>query len=160
MRKPPANNKKKKSTFKSPYHSNPDLAIHNVKKSMRPQLDGPTVDNFSSIDSTNSTKQLDSSEVKPKSQRVKRPTTEKPKKFNLSFDAKLGIVFAIASTIVGIVIYNHSNRFVSIEKDIDYIKENVKDTKSQIEKVVDQTTSIDRKIDLLKQKSELEQKKK
>jgi hypothetical protein len=160
MRKPPANNKKKKSTFKGPYHSNPDLAIHNVKKSMRPQLDGPTVDNFSTIDSTNSTKQLDSSELKPKSQRVKRPTTEKPKRFNVSIDAILGIAFAIGSAIVGIVIYNHSNRFVSIEKDIDYIKENAKDTKSRIEKVVDQTTSIDRKIDLLKQKSELEQKKK
>lgn len=156
MRKQSANNKKNKSTFKAPYFNNPDLAIHSVKKSMRPQLEGPTVDNFSTIDSTNSTKQSNSWDVPIESSRVKRPTNENNRKLSISNEWIFSIIFSVVSFFVGTVIYNHSNRIVSVEKDIDYIKDNTKDTKSDIEKLKDQSTHIDRKIDLLKQKSEIE----
>jgi len=146
------NNSKKKSTYKGPFPNNPNLLFQNVKKSMRTEIDGPTVDTFSTMDTTTNTglnEVIPSKQVDPNE---KRPTKEKQKKFSFSAEWILGLVFVIASTIVGIVIYNHSNRFVSVEKDIDYIKINADEQKKQIEKVSEQTTSIDKKVDLLNQK--------
>lgn len=149
MRKPT----KKKSTYKGPYPNNPNLDIQNVRKSMRTDSDGPTIDTFSNIDTT--TNINDGTTQRPSSPRTKRPTKEKPKKgFNISADWLLGSAFVIASTIVGIVIYNHSNNFVSINKDIEFIKDNAKEQKSQIEKINDQNISIDKKLELLNQKVE------
>lgn len=149
------NNSKKKSTYKGPFPNNPNLLFQNVKKSMRTEIDGPTVDTFSSMDTTTNTGLNEVVPAKQGTPKKKRPTKEKPKKFSFSAEWILGIAFVIASTIVGIVIYNHSNRFVSVEKDIDYIKTNANDQKKQIEKVSDQNISIDKKVDLLNQKIEL-----
>lgn len=157
MRKP---NKKKKSSYKGPYQRNPEVRLHNVKKSMRTLTDGPTVDTFSNIDTTTSYSPSEVSDEKPKTQRPKRPTKEKTKRKNISLETIVVIVIGFIASGVGIIVYTHSNRFVSVEKDIEYIKDDVKDNKSQLEKVIDQNTTIDRKIDLLKQKVDLEPKKK
>ena len=157
MRKP---TKKKKSNYKGPYHKNPEVALHNVKKSMRTATDGPTIDTFSNIDTTTSYSPAEFSDDKPKTQRPKRPTKEKSKKRNISLETIFIIVIGFVATGVGIIVYTHNNKFVSVEKDIEYIKDDVKDTKNKLEKVIDQNTTIDRKIDLLKQKVDLETKKK
>lgn len=157
MRKP---NNKKKSNYKGPYHKNPEVALHNVKRSMRTATDGPTIDTFSNIDTTISYSPVEVSEEKPKTQRPKRPTKEKSKKWNISIETIFIIFIGFVASGVGIIVYAHSNKFVSVEKDIEYIKDDVKDTKKKLEKVIDQNTSIDRKIDLLKQKVDLEPKKK
>jgi hypothetical protein len=156
MRKP----NKNKATYKGPYPNNPNLKFQNIKKSMRTETDGPTVDAFSSIDTTTNTGLTDSEKTKHTATKTKRPTKEKTKSFSITRDAILAIVFSVVSTGVGIVIYSHSNRFVSIEKDVDYIKDNVKDQKDKIEKVSDQATSTDRKIDLLSQKFDIKLQKK
>lgn len=147
------NNNKKKKTYKGPFPNNPNMYIQNVKKSMRTETDGPTVDTFSTMDTTTNTGFSESANTVGDSlPKTKRPTKEKTKKFSLSLEWKFGIIVTLISTFVGVVIYNHSNKFVSIEKDIDYIKDNSKDQKIQIEKVTDQTISIDKSIDLLNQK--------
>ncbi len=157
MRKP---NNKKKSNYKGPYQKNPEVALHNVKKSMRTVTDGPTIDTFSNIDTTTSYSSSNTSVEKPKTQRPKRPTKEKPKKWNISLEAILLFIFGLLATGVGIIVYTHSNKFVSVEKDIEYIKDDVKDNKNALDKVLEQNTTIDRKIDLLNQKVDLEPKKK
>lgn len=157
MRKP---KHKKKSGYKGPYQKNPEVVLHNVKKSMRTATDGPTVDTFSIIDTTTSYSPLDLSDGTPKTQRPKRPTKEKPKKWNISLEAIFIIIVGFIATGVGIIVYTHGNKFVSVEKDIEYITDDVKDNKIRLEKVIDQNTAIDRKIDLLKQKVDLEPKKK
>jgi len=155
-------NKDKKSSYKGPYHKNPDITFHTVKKSMVTQTDGPTVDGFSTIDSTTETEQ--SNEVNTKTTDEKRPTKAKNRKSKLSIDAIAGIVFTIIFTIIsvviGIVVFNHSNKFVSVEKDIEYIQKKTDESSVKIENIEEKTTSIDRKIDILKLKSEIEQKKK
>ena len=154
------NNNKKKTTYKGPFPNNPNLHIQNVRKSMRTEIDGPTVDTFSAMDTTTNTGLSEANAIEQAPQRTKRPTKEKPKKNIISTEWILGILFTIVSAVVAIVIYNHSNKFVSVEKDIDYIKDNAKDQKTQIEKVTDQTNSIDKKIDLLNQKVDLKSQKK
>jgi hypothetical protein len=157
MRKP---NNNKKSSYKGPFPKNPEVAIHNVKKSMRTPTDGPTVDTFSNIDTTTNYSSSESLHSKPKTQRPKRPTKEKPKKWNVSLESVFIIIVGFIAAGVGIIVYTHSNKFVSVEKDIEYIKDDVKENKTQLEKVIDINTTIDRKIDLLKQKVDIEPKKK
>lgn len=157
MRKP---NNNKKSSYKGPFPKNPEVALHNVKKSMRTPTDGPTVDTFSNIDTTTNYSSSESLDSKPKSQRSKRPTKEKPKKWNVSLESVIISIVGFIAAGVGIIVYTHSNKFVSVEKDIEYIKDDVKENKTQLEKVIDINTTIDRKIDLLKQKVDIEPKKK
>lgn len=157
MRKP---NNKKKPSYKGPFPKNPEVALHNVKKSMRTATDGPTVDTFSNLDTTTSYSPSETKDDKPKGQRLKRPTKEKSKKWNISLETIVITIIGFVATGVGIIVYTHSNRFVSIEKDIEYIKDDVKDNEIQIEKVTEQNTDIDRKVDLLKQKVDLEPKRK
>ena len=154
------NNTRKKPNYKGPFQNNPNLQVQNVRKSMRTDTDGPTVDTFSTMDTTTNMVMSDSNISKEEKKKVKRPTVENQRKFQVSTEWVFGIVFAIVSAVVGTVIYNHSNKFVAIEKDIDYMKDDIKEEKKQIEKISDQTNSIDKKNDLLNQKVDFKSQKK
>ena len=140
---------KTKPPYKGPFQENPNLQLQNVKKSMRPEMEGPTVNTFSSLDSTtnvlpneeNDSRQISSS---------KRPTKEK--KFSISFENIVLIIIGIVATGVGIIVYTHSNKFVAVEKDIDYLKEDSKEHGEMIHNIEDKANIIDRKVDLLNQK--------
>lgn len=146
MRKPSG---KKKPNYRGPYQDNPDLGIQTIRKSMRPESDGPTVDTFSNIDTTTNFGLNETNPAKTTPRR-KRPTKEK--KRSVSFENILIYIFGLIATGVGIIVYTHSNKFVSVEKDIEYIKDDTKEQKQQIETVSKQTNEIDKKIDLLDQK--------
>lgn len=145
--------KKKKGSFKGPYQSNPNLQIQNVRASMRPESDGPTVDTFSSIDST--TNFLGSANqdnaIQPKT-RAKRPTKAKKKKIQLSVENIVLTIFGFVAIGIGIIVFNHSNNFVAIEKDIDYLKDDTKEIKQDIENTKSKVNEMDKKIDMLNQK--------
>jgi hypothetical protein len=148
-------NNSRKSTYKGQFPNNPNLLVQNVRKNMRTEIDGPTVDTFSTMDSTTSTGVVEPNKTVISNKKTKRPTKEKSPSVNISMEAILAIVFTIVSGIVGVVIYNHGKQFVAIEKDVDHIKENVNEQKNKIETVNEKTNSIDKKIDLLNQRIEM-----
>lgn len=158
MRKP---NNKKKGSFKGPFQNNPNLQIQNVRASMRPESDGPTVDTFSSIDST--TNFLGSSPqdntIQPKA-RTKRPTKAKPKKVPISIENIILTVFGFVAIGIGIIVFNHSNNLVSIGKDIDYMKDDTKEIRQDVENIKTKSNETDKKIDMLNQKVDFTTKKK
>ena len=158
MRKP---SNKKKASFKGPFQNNPNLQIQNVRASMRPESDGPTVDTFSSIDST--TNFLGSSPqdntIQPKT-RTKRPTKAKPKKFSIYLETVVLTIFGFVAIGIGIIVYNHSNNLVSIGKDIDYLKDDTKEIKQDLENTKTKVNEMDKKIEMLNQKIDFTTKKK
>ena len=157
----PNKNIKKKGSFKGPFQNNPNLQIQNVRASMRPESDGPTVDTFSSIDST--TNFLGSSpqdnSIQPKA-RTKRPTKAKQKKIPISLENIILTVFSFLAIGIGIIVFNHSNNLVSIGKDIDYMKDDTKEIKHDVENIKTKINETDKKIDMLNQKVDFTTKKK
>ena len=152
-RKSPQQNRAK-PTYKGPYQDNPNLSLQNVKKSMRPEADGPTVDTFSSLDSTTNILPNDENDLRLSSEQQKRPTKEK--KITISLEGIFLLILGIVATGIGIIVFTHGNKFVAVEKDIDYIKDDLKEQKVQIHNIENNTLTIDRKVDLLKQEVDLE----
>ncbi|HVA98601.1 MAG TPA: hypothetical protein VNG53_06870 [Bacteroidia bacterium] len=152
-------NNKKKINYKGPFPNNPNLGFQTVKKSMRTEIDGPTVDAFSKMDSTTDT----DNDTKEAPRKTKRPTKERKSRKTISTEFILGIVFTglitIGSAIVGVFIYNHSNRLTSIERDIFYLNKDADNQNVQMEKISDKTNKNGEKIDLLNQKIDLQSQK-
>jgi len=155
-KRPKYQNTNKKPTYKGPYQNNPNQLIQTVKKVMRPETDGPTVDIFSNIDSTTDIKTEDidvrNSLSNPK---TKRPTTEKRKK-KLPLPQWLIWVLSIFGagfvSVVSTLVWSHSNKFVAVEKDISHIQEEVKEQKTSIKEIDCKVTNIDKSLELLNQK--------
>jgi len=146
-------NNRKKPVYKGPYQKNPNLDFQNVRKSMRPENEGPTVDTFSDMDSTTNVLPNEENDLR-NAFGERRPTKEK--RFNISTENMFFTIFGFVAIGIGIVVYNHGNRFISAEKDIEYIKEDISDQKETLEKIDDKTEKIERKVDLMNQKIELE----
>jgi hypothetical protein len=146
--------KRNKPSYKGPFQNNPELQIHNVRKTMKSENKGPTIDGFSEIDSTINLNSQNKIVKKTQTKRTKRPTKEKKIKW-LSIENILITIFTLFTAGIGIIVYNHSNKFVSIEKDIEYIRLDASDKKAQIDKIIDKTTEMDKKVDLLNQKIDL-----
>lgn len=148
---------KKKSNYKGPYHKNPEIPLHDMKKSMRTSPEGPTVDSFSNIDTTTSYNSSNLSNEKLKTNSLKRPSKQKKKNL-FSFKTITPSLIGIFITGGGIFVYNHSNRLVSIEKDIEYIKDDVKENENRINDVIQKNINTDRKLDILKVQEEIRSK--
>lgn len=148
---------RKKPVYKGPFQTNPNLEVQNVRKSMRPENEGPTVDTFSEMDSTTSVLPNEENDIRDTSG-IKRPTKEK--RFTISTENLFFAIFGFVAIGIGILVFSHGNRFVSVEKDIEYIQKDIVEQKATLEKIDDKTDNIERKVDLINQKIELEKKEK
>ena len=138
------NNKKK--SYKGPFHKNSEVSIHNVKKVMRPNDVEPTIDGFTNVDYTDT---LASSKTETTSKKRKpRPTKEKKYKLITKENIIIFLISLVASGI-GVVVYNYSNRFVAVEKDVQYIQTDINDLKSKTDKTSDKTDEVDKKVEVL-----------
>lgn len=142
--------KRDKPSYKGPYQNNPNLLVQNIKKSMRPEAEGPTVNTFSSLDSTTNVLPNEENDVRQLTPGIKRPTKEK--RFSISLENILLIIVGFVATGIGVIVYTHSSKFVAVEKDIDYLKGDSKEQKELIKSVDDKVILIDKKVDLLNQK--------
>lgn len=141
-----------KPTYKGPYQENPNLSFQNVKKSMRPESGGPTVDTFSSLDGTTSILPNEENDLRSTSEKQKRPTKEK--KISISFEGIIILIVSLVAAGIGIIVFTHGNKFVAVEKDIDYIQDDLRQQKVQLQTIETNTLTIDRKVDLLRQEVE------
>lgn len=120
---------------------------------MRPETDGPTIDTFLSTDNTTDIKTDDIDARNT----LNRPTKEKPElPFPQWLKWLLGVIGTCAVTGIGAIVYNHSNRLVAEEKDINYIRDEVKDQKVDLKETKDKVININENVDLLKQKIDLQ----
>ena len=142
-----------KPIYKGPYQENPNLMFQNIKKSMRPEAEGPTVDTFSNLDSTTSILPNEENDIRASKENIKRPTKEK--KFPFSIESIVLFILGLTAAGIGVIVYTHSNKFVAVEKDINYIQVDLKDQKDQIKTIENNTITLDKKIDLLDQKVDL-----
>lgn len=141
-------NKSNKPTYKGPFQSNPNLDVQNVKKSMRPESEGPTVDTFSELDSTTNVLPNEENDIRAKTD-VKRPTKEKS--FTISTETLFFTIFGFVAIGIGIIVYNHSNKFVAVEKDIEYIQKDIEEQGENMEKIEEKVDDIDKNVLLIKQ---------
>lgn len=152
-----SNNKHKagrvRNKYKGPFPPNKNLEFNSVRKNMRTQTDGPTADMRSYNDSTISQSAKDNH-----FRGGRRPKPFKKKAASWLTEHWVGcligvIVTALASG-VGIIVFNHGNQIVSINKDIEYMKENDVESKkniNELEKDVNENTT---NIKLIQQKLE------
>ena len=92
--------------------------FQNIKKSMRPEAEGPTVDTFSNLDSTTSILPNEENDIRASKENIKRPTKEK--KFPFSIESIVLFILGLVAAGIGVIVYTHSNKFVAVEKDILY----------------------------------------
>ncbi len=139
--------------YKGPFPINKNWAFDSVRKSMRTPTDGPTADMRSYNDST-----VSQSAKENQFRGGRRPKPFKKKATSWLTEHWVGcligvIVTALASG-VGIIVFNHGNQIVSINKDIEYMKENDVESKkniNELEKDVNENTT---NIKLIQQKLE------
>jgi len=142
------NNQNNKPAYKGPFQSNPNLDVQNVKKSMRPESEGPTVDTFSELDSTTNVLPNEENDIRAKTD-VKRPTKEK--RFTISTETLFFTIFGFVAIGIGLIVYNHSNKFVAVEKDIEYIQKDIEEQGEDMDKIEEKVDDIDKNVLLIKQ---------
>lgn len=130
-----------RNEYKGPFLPNKNLEFENVRKNMKTQTDGPTADMRSYNDST-----ISQSAKENQFRGGKRPKPFKKKATSwLTKHWVECLITAIASG-VGIIVFNHSNQIISINKDIEYMKEYDIESKNDINElekdVIENTTNI------------------
>lgn len=148
--------KPKKKEYKGPFPINKNFEIETTRKYMKSDSDGPTVDEFSHQDTTDS---VDSFESKPKKEQNIRPR----KKINIICNWSqqhlseiiIGVIITILSAFVGTVVFNQSNHLVEHDKDIEFIKDMQSDLKNElhnvnlkVENLKDKVHEIDKKVEV------------
>lgn len=146
----------KKKHYTGPFPLNKNFAIETTRKYMKTDPDGPTVDEFSIQDTTDS---VDFSEEIPQKKQSKRPR-KKRNIINNWFrrhvsELVIGLIIAGVSAFVGIVVYNHSTHLISHDKDIEFlqkdqsnIKSEIHDVNSKVENLKDRVHEIDKKVEI------------
>jgi|GEM_PF-3061919 hypothetical protein len=153
-------NKKKESVrrkeYKGPFQINKNYEFETTRKNMRPHADGPTVDEFSHQDTTDSFDVSDSIQTKKHNKRPrKKQYVIKHWICNHASEIIVSIVTIVISSFFGVVVYKYSNHFVAHDKDIEYIKEKgddlhekIQSVEIQVDNVKEKIHEIDKKVDI------------
>lgn len=152
--KKPNNSKKKE--YKGPFPLNKNFEFDYVRKTMKTPTDGPTAETQSYSDSTVSQSKDNSQKPFKRRPRRKRDRTKEWIGNNIK-EIIIGLFVTGICALVGTVIYNHSNHFVSVDKDLEYIKKENEKQQLEIDKIDSKSTENNTEIKLLQQQIELKQ---
>lgn len=148
-----SNNKHKagrvRNEYKGPFPPNKNLEFNSVRKNMRTQTDGPTADMRSYNDSTISQSAKDNH-----FRGGRRPKPFKKKAASWLTEHWVGCLITALTSGVGIVVFSHSNQIVSINKDIEYMKNYDDESKNNINKIKEDIIENRTDIKLIQQKLE------
>lgn len=147
---------KKKKVYKGPFPINKNFEVESTRKYMKACANGPTVDEFSYQDTTDS---VDISNIYSKKKKNIRPRSKQSLIQNWVQKHVSEIITAIIATAIttffAVFVYNHSNHLVAHDKDIEYIKEkgvdiktNIQQVESSVESMKDKIYEIDKKVDI------------
>ncbi len=134
-----------RNQYKGPFPLNKNLEFDSVRKNMRTTTDGPTADMRSFNDSTISQSANDNQYRDRRRPKPFRKQTENW--FREHWVGSLvGLFLTLLASGVGYFIYTQSNQIVSINKDIEYMKDYDIESKNDINElekdVIENTTNI------------------
>ncbi|MCK9320710.1 MAG: hypothetical protein M0P32_01770 [Bacteroidales bacterium] len=142
-------NQKPIRSYCGPFPINKDLLVHETKKIMHPAPDGPTADLSTEIDTTLYCK--DNQQDIPKKSK-ERPSKEDKWYYRIPITKITIWIFCTIVTIAIGYVISHESRFVSVEKDVEYLRENNEEQKTDIKETKNKVNEIDKKVDLIEQK--------
>lgn len=152
------NKTKYQNQYKGPYQHNPNIEFEQTRKNMQTPVSGPTADTRSYSDATINPYSPDNSPHKPNKP---RPRTNH-EKFKSWWDehwkgAIITTFITVLTAAIGKVIYNHSNHFVALDKDIEVIQRDISDIENAVEKHRDEMYENKTQLELLQQRIQFEQ---
>jgi len=146
----------KKKQFKGPYPINKYAEVETTRKYMKSEAEGPTVDEFSYQDTTDSVNTSKSMLYNGHSKRPRKKQKVIESWFSrYSKDIIIGLIIAIITSFVGVVVYNHSNKLVIHEKDIEFLQNNKTELKSDIDIIDSKVENIENKVHEIDKKVEI-----
>lgn len=152
------NNKKHRTRrahneYKGPFHPNKNLEFDSVRKNMKTTTDGPTADMRSYNDSTIS---LSAKDDQYRNRKRPKPWNKKAKNWISEHwpGALVGVIVTAIASGIGIVVFNHGNQIVSINKDIEYMKDYNIESKNDINELEKSVIENTMDIKLIQQKLE------
>ena len=134
-----------RNQYKGPFPPNKNLEFDSTRKNMRTTTDGPTADMRSFNDSTISQSVKDN---QFRGKRRPRPFKKKATDWLTEHwvGSLVGLFLTLLASGVGYFIYTQSNQIVSINKDIEYMKDYDIESKNDINElekdVIENTTNI------------------
>lgn len=149
MSKKKSNNSKKKE-YKGPFPFNKNFEFDCIRKTMRTPTSGPTAETRSYNDSTVSQSKDNDQQPIRRRPRRKRNRAKEWISNNIK-EVIIGLVVTGICALVGTIIYNHSNHFVSVDKDLEYIKKENEEQQLEIDKIDSKSTENNTEIKLLQQ---------
>lgn len=148
------NSIRNKKIYKGPFQHNKNIDFDNVKRTMKTVTDGPTAETCSYNDST-----LSQSRNEKRIPIRRRPKTKRNKiktwVYNNMMECIIGIIITGFFSYISMIIFTHSNHFVSIDKDLEYIKHDNEEQQNLIENINSKTTENSTNIKLIQQKIEI-----
>lgn len=150
--------RKRKSLLSPPYFSNRNQHFEQVRKRMTMKTDGPTLNEMSSLDTTDDLeKQTD------RSQYVRRPVTTKNQIRNwwneggkqIIKEILIAVIVSVVLFVMGNLVYHHNIHLTEHDKDIEYLKKSDTKQDCEIDVLKEKTHEINTDVKLLEQKVEL-----
>ena len=145
---------RKKPSYRGPFPVNKNNMFEAIRRDMRMPSDGPTLNEFSNIDTT---QDLDR-DVAVREIETKRPISPRVKVNNWwSENARsviIAVVAAIIATFLGETVVRHKVHLAEHDREFEYLEKEVDRNRSDIERLNEKTNTLDRDVRLLEQKIE------
>ena len=145
---------KKKQSYKGPFPVNKNYMFEAVRRDMQMPSDGPTLNEFSDIDTTQdlnreeAVREVDS----------KRPVSPRVKVNNWWSDNARSVIIAVIATIItgllGEMVVRHKVHLAEHDREFKFMEKEIGKNQSDIEKLNEKTNTLDRDFRLLEQKVE------
>lgn len=146
----------KKKPYTGPFPQNKNLLYQTIRQNMEMPADGPTLNEVSPMDTTQSFSDIEDQEPRNVGGRPVKTTVAVQNWFSENLKAIIiSIVSAIFGTIFIIIAINHSEKIVSNEKDIEHIEGSISAHERKIDDLQEKTSVLNTDIRLLEQKVDL-----
>ncbi len=147
----------KKKPYKGPFPININLNYQNVRRDMEMVADGPTFDEITPIDTTQTYSENEGQEQHPIGG---RPVKTSRKVYNWLGENIKGIVISVVATLFAgfcvRIAVTHSVELTSHQKDIEHISEEVSEHNAKIEKLQERVNNQNTNLLLLEQRVDIE----
>ena len=140
-----------RNQYKGPFPPNKNLEFDSTRKNMRTTTDGPTADMRSFNDSTISQSVKDN---QFRGKRRPRPFKKKATDWLTEHwvGCLIGVIVTALTSGIGIIVFSHGNQIVSLNKDIEYMKDYDIESKNDINELEKDVTENTTNIKLIQQK--------
>lgn len=146
----------KKKPYTGPFPQNKNLLYQTIRQNMEMPADGPTLNEVSPMDTTQSFTDIEDQQP----QNVGgRPVKTSVAVQNWLLDNLKTIIISVVSAIFGtifiLIAINHSEKIISNEKDIEHMEESISIHDRKLDGLQEKTNELNTDLRLLEQKVDL-----